>query len=174
MWQLQWLAPLCFVIRLQTHSSKYVLYFPEVWESERFQTAEMTFKVIQDHWYNWCHPTGHIQTYTGTLWVKTQPLPITSPSLDRFPKLFHSRFNSKFAVQVLSSSSDGRLFCHNKHGPKTGGLYPPFFGGGSWVLVYHNVAWAEAYHRTKWHLDPSSRLATIDHRCRQTDRTTVR
>ena len=29
-------------------------------------------------------------------------------------------------------------------------------------LVVHNVAWAEAYHRTKWHLDPSSRLATID------------
>jgi len=24
------------------------------------------------------------------------------------------------------------------------------------------VAWAEAYRRTKWHLDPSSRLATID------------
>jgi len=26
----------------------------------------------------------------------------------------------------------------------------------------HNVAWAEAYLHTKWHLDPSSRLATID------------
>jgi len=26
----------------------------------------------------------------------------------------------------------------------------------------HNVAWAKAYHRTKWHLDPSSRLATLD------------
>ena len=25
-----------------------------------------------------------------------------------------------------------------------------------------SVAWAEAYLRTKWHLDPSSRLATID------------
>jgi len=24
------------------------------------------------------------------------------------------------------------------------------------------VAWAEAYLHTKWHLDPSSRLATID------------
>jgi len=24
------------------------------------------------------------------------------------------------------------------------------------------VAWADAYFRTKWHLDPSSRLATID------------
>jgi len=27
----------------------------------------------------------------------------------------------------------------------------------------HNVAWAEVYLRTKWHVDPSSRLATIDH-----------
>jgi len=25
-----------------------------------------------------------------------------------------------------------------------------------------HVAWAEAYHRTKWQLDPSSRLATTD------------
>jgi len=32
----------------------------------------------------------------------------------------------------------------------------PCFGGGD------NVAWAEAYLCTKWHLDPSSRLATID------------
>jgi len=28
----------------------------------------------------------------------------------------------------------------------------------------NNVAWAEAYLRTKWHLDPSSRLATTDMR----------
>jgi len=27
---------------------------------------------------------------------------------------------------------------------------------------HHNVAWAEAYLRTKWHLDPPNRLATID------------
>ena len=29
-------------------------------------------------------------------------------------------------------------------------------------LVVHNVVLAETYLRTKWHLDPSSRLATID------------
>jgi len=29
-------------------------------------------------------------------------------------------------------------------------------------LVVHNVAWAEAYLRTKWHLDPSSCLASTD------------
>ena len=28
--------------------------------------------------------------------------------------------------------------------------------------MQHNVAWAEAYLRTKWYPDPSSRLATID------------
>ena len=40
-------------------------------------------------------------------------------------------------------------------------LWP--FCGGSWVPIYtmSNVAWAEAYLRTKWHLDPSNRLATI-------------
>ena len=26
----------------------------------------------------------------------------------------------------------------------------------------HNVAWAEAYLHTKWHLDPCRRLATTD------------
>jgi len=28
--------------------------------------------------------------------------------------------------------------------------------------IYHNMTWAKAYLRTKWHLDPSSRLATTD------------
>ena len=38
----------------------------------------------------------------------------------------------------------------------------PLLGRGSWVPIQHNVAWAETYLCTKWHLDPSSRLATID------------
>jgi len=50
---------------------------------------------------------------------------------------------------------------HNGHGPKRGALLCPF-RGGSWVPVYHNVAWDEVYFRTKWHLDPSSHLATTD------------
>jgi len=33
---------------------------------------------------------------------------------------------------------------------------------GSWVPVQHSVAYAEDYLRTKWHLDPCSRLTTID------------
>ena len=45
-------------------------------------------------------------------------------------------------------------------GRKEGLLCP--FSWGSWVPVYHNVAWAEIYFRTKWHLHPSSRLATIN------------
>jgi len=28
--------------------------------------------------------------------------------------------------------------------------------------IKHNVVWAEAYLHTKWHLDPSSHLATTD------------
>ena len=36
------------------------------------------------------------------------------------------------------------------------------FWGGRLGPYLHNMAWAEAYRRTKWHLDPSSRLATID------------
>ena len=49
---------------------------------------------------------------------------------------------------------------------------PLSVGRGSWVPIKHNVAWAEAYLRTKWHLDPSNRLATIHQRYRQTDRQT--
>jgi len=36
------------------------------------------------------------------------------------------------------------------------------FGGGSWVPIKHNAAWAKAYLRIKWHLDPSNPLATTD------------
>ena len=35
------------------------------------------------------------------------------------------------------------------------------FSGDSWVHIEYNVAWAEAYLHTKWHVDASSRLATI-------------
>ena len=51
-------------------------------------------------------------------------------------------------------------FGHNRHGPKIGMLLCPFFRGklGPHVTQY---ACAEAYPRTKWHLDPCSRLATI-------------
>jgi len=31
------------------------------------------------------------------------------------------------------------------------------------------VAWAEAYIRTKWHIDPSNRLATIHQRYKHTE-----
>jgi len=41
---------------------------------------------------------------------------------------------------------------------------------GSWVLILHNVAGAEAYLGAKFHLDPSNRLATIHQRLRQVAR----
>jgi len=40
------------------------------------------------------------------------------------------------------------------------GLCP--FLGRSCVPIQHNVAWVEDYIRSKWHLDPSSCLATRD------------
>ena len=50
---------------------------------------------------------------------------------------------------------------HNRHGPKRGGgCCAPFVE--SWDPVKYNVAWVEVYFRTKWCLDPSSRLAAID------------
>ena len=52
---------------------------------------------------------------------------------------------------------------HNRHGPKKGAAVPLSRGGGagspSNTMI---VAWAEVHFRTKWHLDPSSRLATTD------------
>jgi len=53
-------------------------------------------------------------------------------------------------------------FDHNRHGPKIGGSANWTKGTWSWVRIKHNVVRAEAYLRTKWHLDPSSRLATIN------------
>jgi len=37
-----------------------------------------------------------------------------------------------------------------------------FLGGPQSPSNTNNVAWVEVYLRTKWHLDPSSRLATAD------------
>jgi len=44
---------------------------------------------------------------------------------------------------------------------ENGGLCP-LFGEGSWIPIQQNVAGDEAYLHAKCHLDPSSRLATID------------
>jgi len=49
---------------------------------------------------------------------------------------------------------------HKQHRPKTGGRAP--FRRGELGPHLTQRRWAEAYLRTKWHLDPSSRLATID------------
>jgi len=54
-------------------------------------------------------------------------------------------------------------------GQKLGTVLPFLWGGdlgvtpfgGNWAPS-NTVAWAEAYLRTKWHLDRSSRFATID------------
>jgi len=50
-------------------------------------------------------------------------------------------------------------FRHNRHGPKIRGLCP--FGRGA-RSPSNSVARSEAYLQAKFHLDPSSGLATID------------
>ena len=45
-------------------------------------------------------------------------------------------------------------------GRKEGAAVP--LSWGSWVPIEHKVARAEAYLYTKWHLNPSSYLATTD------------
>jgi len=47
---------------------------------------------------------------------------------------------------------------------KVGAVVPLSVGWGSWDPIQHNVAWTEAYLRTKWYPDPFSRLATTDMR----------
>jgi len=64
-----------------------------------------------------------------------------------------------------TGSSSIQPFGHNRHGPKIWwGVCVSFFLGvaGSTIHIEHNVAQAEAYLHTKWHLDPCSYLATID------------
>jgi len=62
--------------------------------------------------------------------------------------------------QVASSSI--QPFGHNRHGPKIGWGGCVFYSGGSCVPIEHKLIWDEAYLHTKWHLSPSSRLATTD------------
>jgi len=52
-------------------------------------------------------------------------------------------------------------FGRNRHGPKIGGGSVPFWAEG-WVSIEHKVPSTEAYLHTKWRLDASSRLATIE------------
>jgi len=47
-------------------------------------------------------------------------------------------------------------------GQKEGGAVPLLGGEGAAGSLSNSVAWAEAYLRTKWYIDPSSHLATTD------------
>jgi len=61
--------------------------------------------------------------------------------------------------QVASSSI--QPFGHKNMGQKLGESGCALCSGGTWVPIEHKVAWAEAHLHTNWHLDASSRLATI-------------
>jgi len=59
--------------------------FHEVRESERFQTAKVTFKVIQGYW-QWCHTIGHIRfpisdSLQSLSCTVNEILPLTSQNL---------------------------------------------------------------------------------------------
>jgi len=71
---------------------------------------------------------------------------------------------SVYLLVYLNKSSAvaemGNRLATTDMGRKVGAVLPlSMEGAGS---PYNTVAWAEAYLRTKWHLDPSSRLATTD------------
>jgi len=53
-------------------------------------------------------------------------------------------------------------FGHNRHGPKIGGLCPFLGRGAASPSITMSLGSSKAYLPTKWHLDPSSHLATTD------------
>jgi len=94
---------------------------------------------------------GGAWSLSNTTWSRPRPtsLPVASGSIQPFDK--------------------------NRHGPKNWGLC--LFFGGELDPHQHNVAWAEPYLHTKWHLDPSNCLATATIYTNVTDstgQTTVR
>jgi len=72
--------------------------------------------------------------------------------------LFSACFNKSSAVAEM-----GDHLPTIDIGRKVGGCCTPFRDGERELGPHlHNVAWAEAYLRTKWYPDPSSQLATTD------------
>ena len=70
--------------------------------------------------------------------------------------------------QELSSCGDGRPFGHSRHGPKNEGAAVHLSVGVTWSPSNTMSPGAETYLCTKWHLDPSNRVATIYQRYRRT------
>jgi len=115
----------------------------------------------------WPHPTRHKTGHFGDV-LPSQCLGLVPNKLNltqqqQTAQKQNSLSKNRKNTQVLSSSWDGRSCGHNRHGPKIGGV--PLWG--SWNPMQHDVTWSTAYLRTKWHLDPSNRLATIHQRHRQ-------
>jgi len=72
--------------------------FHEVCEVERFQTANVTFKVIQGHWW-WCHSIGHV-------WF---PFPISQSSvcLSVRPSVPHKQILYQWITQTTPTIAKG-------------------------------------------------------------------
>jgi len=73
--------------------------------------------------------------------------------------------------QELISCWDGRPFGHNRRWSKSGGGLLCRLRWGKLRPHVTQCVLAEVYLRTKWHVDPSKRFATIHQRYRQTGQT---
>jgi len=106
--------------------------------------------------------------------VCAHPSPQTKRHLDRFSDFcrgdVRDRQTNRPTDHATRSVTIGRIYvlyiarCKKQElsmGRKDGGTVAPLSRAGTWVPS-SNVVWAEVYFRTKWHLRPSSRLATID------------
>jgi len=73
--------------------------------------------------------------------------------------VIHVKHHKSSAVAEMGDRGD------NRHGPKSGKTAMTLSGGGSGTpsnTTSPGARFTSFYHRTKWYLDPSSRLATID------------
>jgi len=127
--------------------------FRENWDSVYYNVAwaEVYFRTKRR-----LHPSSHLATLDMGQKLGGVGVPFylgvagsTSNTMSRKPGLPPCQVASWFM----------QPFGHNRRGPKIGWGSAPFWVG-VWVPS-NTVAWAKAYLHTKWHLDASSRLATI-------------
>jgi len=74
----------CKIVKTGNSATRYLrnfVLFYEVWELEMYQSAKVTFKVIQRHWH-WCHSMGHIRFRISL------PLQLCL-CLAQFPRYYH-------------------------------------------------------------------------------------
>ena len=107
---------------------------------------------------DYCSAAKYLDEIHARVGLPMGPRPTGSTNTLRVRKLYDCLqipgYNKGSAVAEMGDRG------HNRHGPKIGGS-ATFWRRGSWLPIY-NVASAEAYFPTKWHLDPSSHSATTE------------